>query len=61
MTSRRRSSNKNLGNSISDVRRRLKYLERKPIRTKTSKQGYQGRRHSPQQRLLQMKLILVLL
>lgn len=34
MTSRRRNSNKNLGNSISDVRRRLKYLERKPIRTK---------------------------
>lgn len=34
MTSRRRSSNKNLGNSISDVRRRIRYLERKPIRTK---------------------------
>jgi hypothetical protein len=34
MTSRRRNSNKNLGNSISDVRRRLKYLERKPVRTK---------------------------
>jgi hypothetical protein len=37
MTSRRRNSNKNLGNSISDVRRRLKYLERKPIRTKLQK------------------------
>jgi hypothetical protein len=34
MTSRRRNSNKNLGNSISDVRRRIRYLERKPIRTK---------------------------
>lgn len=32
--SRRRSSNKNLGNNIAEVHRRLRYLERRPAKTK---------------------------
>jgi len=34
MVSRRRSSNKNLGNNIAEVHRRLRYLERRPAKTK---------------------------
>lgn len=36
MPSRRRSRNKNLGNNLADVQRRLRFLERRPIRTKLS-------------------------
>jgi len=34
MSSRRRNSKKNLGNSISDIQRRIRRMERKPIRTR---------------------------
>jgi len=34
MPSRRRSANKNLGNNLSDVQRRLRYLERRPARSR---------------------------
>ena len=34
MPSRRRSRNKNLGNNLADVQRRLRNMERRPIRTK---------------------------
>lgn len=34
MPSRRRSRSKNLGTSLSDVQRRMRYLERRPVRTK---------------------------
>lgn len=36
MPSRRRSRNKNLSTNIADVQRRLRYLERRPVRTKLS-------------------------
>jgi hypothetical protein len=34
MPSRRRSRNKNLGNNLADVQRRLRNMERRPVRTK---------------------------
>ena len=34
MPSRRRSRSKNLNNNLSDVQRRLRSLERRPVRTK---------------------------
>jgi hypothetical protein len=34
MPSRRRSANKNLGNNLSDVQRRIRYLERRPARSR---------------------------
>ncbi len=36
MPSRRRSRSKNLTNNLSDVQRRLRFLERRPVRTKLS-------------------------
>jgi hypothetical protein len=36
MPSRRRSRNKNLGNNLADVQRRLRFLERRPVRSKLS-------------------------
>ena len=34
MPSRRRSANKNLGNNLSDVQRRIRSLERRPARSR---------------------------
>ena len=34
MPSRRRSANKNLGNNLAEVQRRIRYLERRPVRSR---------------------------
>ena len=47
MSSRRRSSKKNLGNSISDIQRRLRRMERKPIRTRLQNRVIKGTAIAP--------------
>ena len=47
MSSRRRNSKKNLGNSISDIQRRLRRMERKPIRTRLQNRVIKGAAIAP--------------
>ena len=47
MSSRRRNSKKNLGNSISDIQRRIRRMERKPIRTRLQRRVIKGSAIAP--------------
>ena len=47
MSSRRRNSKKNLGNSISDIQRRIRRMERKPIRTRLQNRVIKGSAIAP--------------
>lgn len=47
MSSRRRNSKKNLGNSLSDIQRRLRRMERKPIRTRLQNRVIKGSAIAP--------------
>jgi len=47
MSSRRRNSRKNLGNSISDIQRRIRRMERKPIRTRLQNRVIKGSAIAP--------------
>ena len=47
MSSRRRNSKKNLGNSISDIQRRLRRMERRPIRTRLQNRVIKGAAIAP--------------
>lgn len=47
MPSRRRSANKNLGNNLAEVQRRLRYLERRPIRSKLGSKVVTGAAIAP--------------
>ena len=47
MSSRRRNSKNNLGNSISDIQRRIRRMERKPIRTRLQNRVIKGSAIAP--------------
>jgi len=47
MPSRRRSANKNLGNNLAEVQRRLRYLERRPVRSKLGSKVVTGAAIAP--------------
>lgn len=47
MPSRRRSANKNLGNNLAEVQRRLRYLERRPVRSKLGSKVVTGASIAP--------------
>ena len=47
MSSRRRNNKKNLGNSISDIQRRIRRMERKPIRTRLQNRVIKGSAIAP--------------
>ena len=47
MSSRRRNSKKNLGPNLSDIQRRLRRMERKPIRTRLQNRVIKGAAIAP--------------
>ena len=47
MSSRRRNSKKNLGTNLSDIQRRLRRMERKPIRTRLQNRVIKGAAIAP--------------